>query len=283
MFHFFTFYIFIIIFSCCSKDLTILVDCYPVPEDNAAAAITHFSSHHQQANEEDFVSISKLQAQPVLPPSQRVLRKRAKRSLVLGGAAIYVGHRLFGRYSEGYLVDSCVSASVFAFKAVLFAGLFGLLPVAVGRQAGRYWLGHHRPPKVIEVTVDPDMPSTAQPDNWLEELLVRRHPLLFLLLFVLLNLLSTAVFTGYLQWTRQRRRGCSSALKSTGSKIKNQLKKKETKVNKITTTTTNNTNNLERQKRRRRSSPKLAMTSRRRPPPHPLSPKPKQKIRITRK
>ena len=155
MFHLFTFFIVIfIIISCCFKDLTIFVDCYPVPEDNAAV-ITRFSSHHQQTNEEDFVSISK-PTQPVLPPSQRVLRKRAKRSLVLGGAAIYVGHRLFGRYSEGYLVDSCVSASVFAFKAVLFAGLFGLLPVAVGRQAGRYWLGHHRPPKVIEVTVDPD-------------------------------------------------------------------------------------------------------------------------------
>ncbi len=156
MFHLFTFFVifFIIIFSCCFKDLTILVDCFPVPEDDAAA-VTHFSSHHQQsqqANEEEedvFVSISKLQTQPVL-------RKRAKRSLLLGGAALYFGHRLFGRYSEGYLVDSCVSASVFAFKAALFAGLFGLLPVAVGRQAGRYWLGHHRPPKVIEVTVDPD-------------------------------------------------------------------------------------------------------------------------------
>ncbi len=124
---------------------------------------------------------------------------------------------------------------------------------------------------------NPDFPfqfSTVRPDNWLEELLVRRHPLLFLLLFVLLNLLSTAVFTGYLQWTRQKRR--FSTLKSTvaGLKRANQLKMRE-KVNQTT-------NNLERQRRRRRrSSPKLTMTSRRRPPP-PLSPKPKQKIHITR-
>lgn len=63
------------------------------------------------------------------------------------------------QYTEEKIGDLIAKLLVLTFKASILVTVFGYLPLMIGRQTGRWSLGHYNPPVIVTRFVDDDIVS----------------------------------------------------------------------------------------------------------------------------